>query len=252
MRRALISDIHGNLEALETVMADIENRGIEEIYFLGDVVGYGPDPEKCIDIISPKCEIFLLGNHDDALLGKPIGFNPIAKKAIECIRERMAPKETSNTEEKARWEFLKTLQKMQLEENLMFVHASPRDYIFEYILPSHAQHERETLTDIFSRFDHLCFVGHSHLPGIMTEEPKFYTPAELFYEYQFQKDKKVVVNIGSVGQPRDKDPRSCYLEIDDNGCKWHRLEYNIQKTVDKVKSMSCLDERIGLRLLEGR
>jgi diadenosine tetraphosphatase ApaH/serine/threonine PP2A family protein phosphatase len=253
VRRALISDIHGNLEALSAVLADIQRRGIDEIYFLGDVVGYGPNPEECTDLTMKNCKLHLLGNHDDALLRKAVGFNPLAKSAIDCTRERMKPDQSSQPQERARWEYLESLQRIHAEAGLTFVHASPRDYIFEYILPSSAHFEREKLKDVFTRFERVCFVGHSHLPGVMTEEPRFYTPRELSGEYRFpDPPQKVVVNIGSVGQPRDRDPRACYLELDDTACRWNRVEYDVQKTVEKVRSSSCLDVRNGLRLIEGR
>jgi diadenosine tetraphosphatase ApaH/serine/threonine PP2A family protein phosphatase len=99
--------------------------------------------------------------------------------------------------------------------------------------------------------ERLAFVGHTHVPGVMVEEPRWYGVKELDYEWEFVPGKQIV-NLGSVGQPRDRDSRASYLEIDDSGCRWHRVEYDIESVIDKVKTVGCLDDRNGLRLLKGR
>jgi diadenosine tetraphosphatase ApaH/serine/threonine PP2A family protein phosphatase len=250
MKRALISDIHGNLSALEAVFADIDSRGIEEVYFLGDLVGYGPDPKACTDIVSSRASVHLMGNHDHALLTQAIGFNPVAKEAIDCLREEMRPGE-GQADKQRRWDYLGGLAKTHVEGDLMFVHASPRDPIYEYVLATDAVFGREKLQKIFEKMQRFCFVGHTHVPGVMTEEPRWYGVKELDYEWEYVPGKQIV-NLGSVGQPRDRDNRASYLEMDENGCRWHRVEYDIQSVIDKVKSISCLDDRNGLRLLRGR
>lgn len=250
MKRALISDIHGNLEALKSVFSDIEERAIDEIYFLGDLVGYGPDPEACIDIVSKNCKLHMMGNHDHALLTAAVGFNPVAKQAIDCLREQMRP-DDDEASKKRRWEYLGGLEKRHEEGDFLFVHASPRDPIYEYVLETDAIFGKEKLGKIFSKMERLCFVGHTHVPGVMTEEPRWHGVKELDYEWEFAPGKQIV-NLGSVGQPRDRDPRASYLEIDDNGCRWHRVEYDIEAVIEKVRATNCLDERIGLRLLQGR
>lgn len=250
MKRALISDIHGNLEALKAVLADIEKRAIGEIYFLGDIVGYGPDPEACIDVVSGRCKVHLMGNHDHALLTKPVGFNPIARQAIECLREQMHP-DDADEEKTRRWDYLSGLELVHEEGEFLCVHASPREPIYEYVLDTDATFGRAKLEKIFARMKHVAFVGHTHVPGVMTEEPRWHGVKELEYEWAFVEGKQIV-NLGSVGQPRDRDPRASYIELNDQGCRWHRVEYDIDAVVEKVKAVGCLDDRNGLRLLRGR
>ena len=250
MKRALISDIHGNLEALEAVLADIDSRGIEEIYFLGDLVGYGPNPQACIDLVASRAKLHMMGNHDHALLTVAVGFNRIAKQAIDFLREEMRP-DDGDTDKTHRWEYLENLVKRHEEGELLFVHASPREPIYEYVLETDAIFGREKLEKIFSKMDHLCFVGHTHVPGVMMEEPHWHGVKELEYEWEFTPGKQIV-NLGSVGQPRDRDSRASYLELGDKGCSWHRVEYDIETVIEKVKAIESLDDRNGLRLLQGR
>jgi diadenosine tetraphosphatase ApaH/serine/threonine PP2A family protein phosphatase len=249
MKRALISDIHGNLEALRAVFADIESRGIEQVYCLGDIVGYGPDPEACIDLVASRCELHMMGNHDHALLTTAVGFNPVAKQAIDCLREQMRPDE--GPDKKRRWQYLEKLEERRQEGDFLFVHASPRDPIYEYILDTDAIFGREKLEKVFAHMPRIAFVGHTHVPGVMTQEPKWHGVKELEYEWEYVSEKQII-NLGSVGQPRDRDSRASYLEMDGDGCRWHRVEYDIQAVIDKVKAVDCLDDRIGLRLLQGR
>lgn len=250
MKRALISDIHGNVEALKAVFDDIDSRGIEEVYFLGDLVGYGPDPKACTDMVSSRAAVHLMGNHDHALLTKAVGFNPVARQAIDCLREEMRPA-AGQDDKQRRWDYLAGLAQKHEEGDFMFVHASPRDPVYEYVLETDAVFGRDKLQKIFEKMKRLCFVGHTHVPGVMTDEPRWFGVKELEYEWEFTAQKQII-NLGSVGQPRDRDSRASYLEISESGCKWHRVEYDIQAVVEKVRGISCLDDRNGLRLMQGR
>ena len=249
--KALISDIHGNLEALTAVFEDIDAHNVTDVYFLGDVVGYGPDPEKCIDMLEKRCSVHLLGNHDHAMLNAPIGFNPIARGAIECLRARMEPGNYSMPWKRRRWRYLGDLKLRHLDEDILFVHASPRDPVLEYVLPTDPDHNPEKIDAIFARVERLCFVGHTHMPGVFTEEPCFYKPSEIEYSYTIGPGK-AVINIGSVGQPRDRDTRACYVLLDDDNVTWRRVEYDFEKTMKKIDKVECLDNRCGVRLAYGR
>lgn len=249
--KALISDIHGNFEALKAVMADIDAHHVEQIYFLGDVVGYGPEPEECIDLIEKRCCVHLMGNHDYAMLNVPVGFNPIAAGAIECLKVRMEPGIYSMPWKRRRWEYLGNLKHRHMEGDSLFVHASPRDPISEYILPSDPCYDLEKLESIFQRVEHVAFVGHTHIPGVMTTEPTFLTVQDIEHTFTIGKEK-VIINIGSVGQPRDMDKRACYVLLDGDQVIWRRLDYDVEKTVESIKKVTCLHERNGERLREGR
>ncbi|MBM83051.1 MAG: phosphoesterase, partial [Planctomycetaceae bacterium] len=172
--RALISDIHGNLEALESVLADIAEQGIDEIYCLGDIVGYGPDPCECIDKVM-CCQVCLLGNHDQGALFDPEGFNAGAEKAIFWTRKMIESGDSAATE--SRWEFLGELPRMRREGNLLFVHGSARNPLNEYVFPEDIYNQRK-MERIFALVERNCFQGHTHIPGIFTEDLNFLAPEE--------------------------------------------------------------------------
>jgi diadenosine tetraphosphatase ApaH/serine/threonine PP2A family protein phosphatase len=251
---AVVSDIHSNLEALTTVMEDIEKQGITRILCLGDVVGYGPDPVACIDI-ARSFEFILRGNHEEAVLNGAFGFNPVARAAVDWTRDQLKPQWYSLSSRRARWDLIKDLPLTKEEGNDLYVHGSPRDPTMEYILKSDCEDffgETPTkIREIFELMKGACYVGHTHFPGVITEEARFYTPLELGMKFHLEEGRKYIVNIGSVGQPRDGDNRSCYLVVDGQDIEWRRLEYDHIKTAKKISNIGQLDDRNGERLQYG-
>lgn len=246
-KRAIISDIHGNLEALETVLADIEQQGIDEIFCLGDVIGYGPNPRECID----RCKDFqlcLLGNHDNGALFDPDGFSSGAERAIFWTRREL--EDTSHEGCVERWQFLAGLPRTYRDGDLMFVHGSPRSPLKEYVFPEDVYNQRK-IERIFGFIQKYCFQGHTHVPGVFTENCRFYSPDDLSNEYELG-DQKVMVNVGSVGQPRDNDPRSCYVILDGNKLAFRRVEYPFDTTRNKILDIAELDDFLGERLTVGQ
>jgi len=250
---ALISDLHANLEALQAILAHIDAQGdVESIYCLGDVVGYGPDPAAVIDLVRERSAFCLLGNHDHAMITMPIGFNAMAAGAIACQREQIEPGILSLPDKQERWEYLHGLPEEREEGDNHFVHASPRDKIYEYILPGDPQYNPGKMEELFGMIRCRCFVGHTHIPGAFPEGRGFLSLADMHDEYEFRDREKVIFNVSSAGQPRDRDPRACYAILTDTGVRWHRVEYDIETTIEKVRNDPCLDDRCGLRLREGR
>lgn len=251
MKRALISDIHSNLEGLQAVLADIRTQGCEEIYCLGDIIGYGPNPCECIDLVM-DCQVCLLGNHDQGALFDPEGFNSGAERAIFWTREQLEKPRGSPEQNAKRWEFLGELPRNRRENGLFFVHGSPRNPLNEYVFPEDIYNNRK-MEKIFSLIEKNCFQGHTHVPGVFTAGPtlRFSSPEELGYEYRFG-DEKTMVNVGSVGQPRDGDPRSCYVILEDDRLRFRRVEYDFEKTIAKIYETPELDNNLGDRLREGR
>ncbi len=220
---AIISDIHSNLEALTAVLGDIENRGIKTIYCLGDIVGYGPDPKKCLDMVIENASACVLGNHDFAVLYEPTNFNLGAEQA--CYWTRDVLERESNSEDcLKRWKYIGSQQmrhSIQLklngsDANIDFVHASPRKPINEYIFPDDVYTTPTKIKLLFEKTAHICFVGHTHLPGVFLEDPDFYAPDELDYTYPIIEDERAIINVGSVGQPRDRDSRASYVYVEEN------------------------------------
>lgn len=248
---AVISDIHGNLDALQTVLADIDQRGIERIICLGDNIGYGPDPRQCLDLVIQRCEWSLLGNHDFAALYEPTNFNAGAEAAAFWTRQQLENEPDADLRAK-RWGFLGSLLIRQKFDATLCVHGSPRRPINEYIFADDVATSPTKMNQIFDRIEHRCFVGHTHVQGLFTDEPDFYPPEELNYTYTFNEWEKVVINVGSVGQPRDRDPRAAYAIIHEDHVEFVRLDYDIEAVIDKIEHIDDLNDFFGQRLLDGR
>lgn len=251
MKRALISDIHANYEALEAVLAHIRSQGAEEIICLGDIIGYGPDPLLCLDRVMAECQRTILGNHDQAALFDPEGFNPVARRAIYWTRDQME-RDKNLEQADLRWDFLGSLPRRHDEGKYLFVHGSPRDPTNEYVFPEHV-YEPVRMNALMSRFEQYCFQGHTHIPGIFRAAGSFVQPEGEQFSYQLG-EEKCMINVGSVGQPRDEDPRACYVILDTQSdtITYYRVEYDAQKTRDKIYAIPDLDNMLGDRLLHGR
>ncbi len=249
MKRALISDIHSNLEALEAVLADIRAQGITEIYCLGDIIGYGPNPCECIDLVM-KCDLCILGNHDQGALFDPEGFNSGAERAIFWTRDQLENSRDSAEVRQRRWDFLGELPRSKRENGLLYVHGSARNPLNEYVFPEDIYNQRK-MEKLFSLIERHCFQGHTHVPGVFTESMSFYSPEEIHYEYRLG-EQKTMINVGSVGQPRDNDPRACYVVLEDEVVRFRRVDYPFEKTIQKIYDTPELDNFLGDRLRDGK
>ncbi|MGE5609541.1 MAG: metallophosphoesterase family protein [Bacillota bacterium] len=247
---AILSDIHSNLEALTAVFAEIDRRGIQDVACLGDIVGYGPNPTECIDLIAQRCKYSLMGNHDFAVFYEPFNFNAGAESASYWTRNCF---ETDPDVERRsrRWRFLGNLPVRLKMPEFVAVHASPRRPINEYLFPDDIYTNPGKFVSIFERFEKLCFVGHTHVPGVFLEGPDFYSPDELDGRFELT-DEKAIINVGSVGQPRDRDPRSSFVILTDRYVEFVRVPYDAETTVQKVLATPELDGFLGTRLRDGR
>jgi predicted phosphodiesterase len=229
-RIAVLSDIHGNVHALEAVLADVSREGIGDIICLGDVIGYGPHPERCLELLSGRCRIAVRGNHEDALFDSAVseGFNPVARFAIEWTRRRL------------RKEHLDAVRAMRAVHDqspyLICVHDSP-------VPPSTTGYVGDPATAAlaFRGVDaRVCLVGHTHVPmAFATDsgdcEDRIHgtdVEATILHDdepYELKRTGRHILNPGSVGQPRDGDPRASYatLDLKDNLFEVRRVEYNI-------------------------
>jgi diadenosine tetraphosphatase ApaH/serine/threonine PP2A family protein phosphatase len=226
--KAILSDIHANLEALNAVLDDIARHPVETIYCLGDTVGYGPNPRECLDLVREHCAIALMGNHDLAILHHPPDFNPVAESAVYWTRAQLEdPVPTPEAGDK-RWTFLERLLCRHEEGGLMFVHASPCDPIMEYVFPQDTS-KRWMMRRLFAEVERCCFQGHTHVPGVFVDPGEFFSPEELDGSFRLG-ERKVLCNVGSVGQPRDGDLRACYVLLDGDIIRFRRVEYDWQTT----------------------
>jgi predicted phosphodiesterase len=254
MLTAFVSDVHANLEALHAVMADIEERNPDRIVCLGDTINYGPNPVECLHTIR-KAAFSLLGNHEEAVMGQPIGFNPHAAEAARWTRRQFVPSLFSDGVRWADWRFMRSLEVRRREGTVLLVHGSPRDPVGEYLLPHDGElilgDVSDKMTANFALIDHLCFVGHSHIPGVFVEGDGFTSPSELGHEYRIEDGQKAILNVGSVGQPRDHIVDASYATFDGEVVRWRRIPYDFATTCAKVKAIRGLPDRGGARLLVG-
>jgi diadenosine tetraphosphatase ApaH/serine/threonine PP2A family protein phosphatase len=240
MRYAIISDIHSNLEALQAVLRKIDSLGVDKILCPGDIVGYGASPNECVDIIRDRASVILCGNHDHAAVGATSTefFNPHAREAILWTEEVLRPDCA---------EFLKALPYTASEDGAHLVHSSPSEPDkWNYILqPTDALHE-------FKCFDEdVCFVGHSHFALFFVKEGESCRRA-LPSAFQLEKGRRYIVNIGSVGQPRDRSPSASFvtLETPTGIVQFHRVDYDCHLAYDKILKAG-LPRFLAERLLVG-
>lgn len=249
MKRAIVSDIHGNLEALEAVLADASAQGIDSIYCLGDIVGYGPNPRECLDR-AMQFHGWVLGNHDQGALFDPEGFSSGAERAIFWTRQQLESPVDSPERTRQRWDFLLDMPRMKSEDRFLFVHGSARNPLNEYVFPEDVHNPRK-MERIFALIPQFCFQGHTHVPGVFTASGAFHRPSDLGYRYRLGTEK-LMINVGSVGQPRDGDTRSCYVILTDDAVEFRRVEYPLEQTVAKIYAVPELDNFLGDRLREGK
>ena len=253
MKVAIISDLHSNREALEAVFQHIRELGVQAIYCLGDVVGYGPDPEFCVDLVRGHAELCLMGNHDEALFGDASDFNPHARGAIEYTRHRMRPRWWSGSDTKSRWRWLESLPATHREGRFLFVHGSPRDPVREYVLSTDGFLNPDKLRAVFDSFDGIAVGGHTHHPGMHDESLCFHgLDGQESFSLELPPEGKFFINVGSVGQPRDGDNRACYAVIEDSRVTWHRVAYDYRRTMQRILDTGELSEVLARRLAIGK
>jgi predicted phosphodiesterase len=241
MRVLVITDIHSNLIALEAV---IKHAGkVDATWCLGDMVGYGPYPNKCISLIKEQPNLIcLLGNHDAAAINMldVSTFNPEARKSVEWTQNRLSEENEA---------FLRERPQVTVQGNVTLTHGSPRHPIFEYILDTRAA------TENFGHFDtDFCFIGHTHLPVMFYIENNSYMSRLVIppLDETTELKPRVIINPGSVGQPRDRDPRAAYAIFDTEANTWepYRVEYDINTMQEQMRKYE-LPERHIIRLESG-
>lgn len=251
---AIISDIHSNIHALEAVLDDVRKHGAERIVCLGDVVGYGAHPAECVDIAS-TFSVCLRGNHEAGMMGALGGFNSDARRAAEWSRDLMKPSLLAGGEKKHRWNFLRDLPERCEENDVLFVHGSPRDPVWEYLFEADCAGLLDDapvkIAECLALISALCFVGHTHIPGIIDQESRFHGPDTLDGRFELEEGAKAIINVGSVGQPRDLDSRSSYVLLEGSAVTFRRVGYDVNAAMQDIVDESALPDANGERLLRG-
>jgi diadenosine tetraphosphatase ApaH/serine/threonine PP2A family protein phosphatase len=252
--KAILSDIHGNLEALQAVLEDIARHPVEAVYCLGDTVGHGgPNPRECLDL-AMAWQVVLLGNHDQAVCFDPDGYGPVAYRAIRWAAGQLAAPVPTLEAAERRWQFLAERPRVFTEGDYHYVHGSARNPLHEYVFPEDIFIRRK-MAAIFAAVGRYCFQGHTHVPGIFTESLpedlyQFHAPEEIDYVYRLG-GRKMLCNVGSVGQPRDGDWRACYVLLDGDTVRFRRVEYDLHSTIRKIRDIDDFDDFLGDRLGTG-
>ena len=242
MRYAIIADIHANLAAFKAVLDDIAQRGgVKAIWCLGDVVGYGPDPRQCIELLRQCNHVCVAGNHDWGATGKisTSYFNPDAAAACHWTAEQLSPQDM---------EYLEGLPLVIEKDDFTLVHGSPREPVGEYIQSPSAA--KENFAFFKSKF---CLVGHSHMPLVFKQDEDDVSASKFTPEIGLALGKyRLIINPGGVGQPRDGDPRASYAIYDSEAriIRLHRIPYDIEATQSKIMEAG-LPIRLMLRLQNG-
>jgi len=244
---AVISDIHANLPALEAVLESAEERQVEQIWCLGDLVGYGADPDACVELVRDRCDTCLLGNHDLAVLGDLdiAAFSEAAASAVEWTRERIG---------EPALEFLRELGPALESQGIGLFHASPRDPVWEYVLSIEQADEC-----MESQPERLALIGHTHVALYFTRLPEDGSRGDTRggqAEDGLRLDLgegRWLLNPGSAGQPRDGDPRAAWLELDTEqyGARFHRVDYDIDRAAASIVDAG-LPKRLADRLYIGQ
>lgn len=241
MRYGIFSDIHGNLEAMMAVAEAFKKENVDCYFCVGDVVGYGANPNECVEVVKAISSVCIAGNHDWAVIGKvdTTTFNPVAKEAILWTAE------CSTSQALA---FLSDLELIYKNEDVILVHGTLQEAGFFHYLVDIVQAQI-----MFSMMDRaVCFVGHSHIAGIFDKSQNgiVYAPPR---EVKMEAGHQYIVNVGSVGQPRDGDPRACFCVFDtgENVIQLHRVAYDIKEAQRKIVEAG-LPEFLAYRLAVGR
>ncbi len=232
MRLAIISDIHSNLEALSATLRLIESESVDHIVCLGDIVGYGADPDPCVELVRGRCDVVVQGNHDAAVVRTEIAdsFTANARSAVFWTHRHISPENLS---------YLARLPLQRTLSDILFVHASPCEPDqWHYIVDAE---DAQTAFRCFT--ETLCFVGHSHFPGIYDQRGRIAA---------LHRNGRMLVNVGSVGQPRDRDPRLSFgvLDTEDWSYRNVRAPYDIETAAQKILSAE-LPRSLANRLFVG-
>jgi diadenosine tetraphosphatase ApaH/serine/threonine PP2A family protein phosphatase len=243
MRALIVADTHSNLEALQAVLEDAQTRGgFDQVWCLGDLVGYGPDPVACIELLRSHHLVCIAGNHDRAAVGELSleEFNSYAAHAARWTGAQLGPEEVK---------FLSGLPHVERYGDFTLVHGSLRDPVWEYLT------SQDAALDTFGRMESpYCLVGHSHIPFLCTEDGVVAAFGALPEDQPLALDlQRLIINPGSVGQPRDGDPRPSYALYDDGDAtiSRHRVLYDISVTQEKMRQAQLPDYLIQ-RLDQGR
>ena len=248
---AIVSDIHGNRAALAACLRDADAHGVTTLWCLGDVVGYGARPAECLAVLRERQATFIRGNHEQAVLDGPYGFNPLAAAAIVWTRRQV------DTDDGETIGWMAALPERIDLPQATLVHGSPAHPIDEYLFPEDAlddspggQDYSPKLARSFKLIEKPCFVGHTHVPGVIRRDMPWASPGDCAGRFDTAREP-CIVNAGSVGQPRDGDVRASYALFDGREVLFRRVPYDVDTSAREIFAVPELPDPLGQRLYEG-
>ncbi|HIH42714.1 TPA: metallophosphoesterase family protein [Candidatus Woesearchaeota archaeon] len=267
MRTAIISDIHGNIFAADAVLADIRDQSIDRIFCLGDTVGYLPFPRECLDFVIRNCKIVLRGNHEDWIIRNELdNFSDVAYDSAIFTRKELEPHDDLSVERR-RWQFMHTLPYSYTEDEALYVHASPRPNLLvsEYLAADDGEQELSSgspidlaLMLLGKKGIKFCFHGHTHVAGIMYHDKKkdkliFLPEKNVILPIRLGEHAPYLIDVGSVGMPRDFNPAACYVIFDSDKQKieFRRIAYNPLPMQYAIRNTPQINEILAERVKYG-
>lgn len=228
MKYGIFSDVHANIEALDAILETLNSHGVEKFVCLGDIVGYGPNPNEVVRKVAEVCDICVLGNHDNVALKREAHehFNPHAQNVIDW---------TQNILEEDVKDYLSKRPYLEREDGIYFVHASPKSPADWFYVNS--------LDDSVEAFDfcpdRICFIGHTHCPSFVIKESDQSFKVLDDDAVVLQDDQRILINVGSVGQPRDRNPKTsaCIYDSETQSFELLRIDYDFGTTQQKMKDL---------------
>lgn len=250
MTTAILSDIHANWEALLAVREELRKDGIADadVINLGDIIGYGAGPRECLKEVM-GFGLNLLGNHEEAVLFYPEDLSPTARRAADWTKAELNSRKHPREETERLWDFIAGLDPQATRGQTLYIHASPRHATRDYVFPSDAKDD-DKRKEIFAGVPKWGFNGHTHVPGVLTESGHWLKPEEIDFRIKLGWEK-CLINVGSVGQPRDSDSRASYVIVDGEEVRFRRVAYDVQRAMERIQK-SGLPSKLAERLKLGR
>lgn len=244
-RLAVLSDVNANAEALSAVLDDAEVQGVRDLLFLGDAVGYGPDPVECVSRLRTRAGTYLCGRLEDLMIHHREGeLSPSEQRMLSHTRDTLRSASDH-------WEWLCNRPHVYAADGVMAVPVNPRGSAHESLILDNLLFGATPVSPLFSLVPNLLLVGGNHQPWILLEDGTGQTEKEVGFEYKLPGTGKAIVSVGSVGQPRDGDPRACYVILSDEAVVWRRVGYDIDRTAAKIEATESLSRQYAMRLREG-
>jgi len=247
---AILGGVHANLPALDAVLEDLEERGVRRVVCLGGLVGYGPDPVEVVERIRERCSVVLRGRWEDALVRGNRYFNQRARECLEWTSARLSEAGEGSWD---RLRYLGALPERERAEPDLYVYGTPGAPVHGHFLYETIRHREGGgygFQEAFREFERYLFTANANQPLVATQDQECFPPVDLKHRYRFE-GRPAVIHVGSVGQPRDRDRRACYVILREDEVEWRRVPYDFEETARRIEAAPGLSDVFAGRLRAG-